>query len=60
MKTKQELDKLTKHRIITNYAKAQRLSWFGHTNRMLETSIVKRINKWKQFTGRPAGRPKSQ
>jgi len=27
---------------------------------MSETSIVKRIHKWKQFTGRPAGRPKSR
>jgi hypothetical protein len=25
-----------------------------------ETSIVKRIHKWKPFTGRPAGRPKSR
>jgi len=27
---------------------------------MPETSIVKRIQKWKPFTGRPAGRPKSR
>ena len=26
---------------------------------MPETSTVKRIHKWKQFTGTPAGRPKS-
>jgi len=26
---------------------------------MPKTSIVKRIHKWKPFTGRPAGRPKS-
>jgi len=25
---------------------------------MPETSTVKRIHKWKAFTGRPAGRPK--
>ena len=29
-------------------------------NRMSETSIVKRKYKWKPFTGRPAGRPKSR
>jgi len=40
--------------------KAQRLSWFGYINRMRETSAVKRIQKWKPFTGRPAGRPKSR
>jgi len=27
---------------------------------MPETSIVKRIHKWKPFTGRPAGKPKSR
>jgi len=60
LKTNKELDELIKHRNITNYVKAQLLSWFGHTNRMPETSIVRRIHKWKPFTGRPAGRPKSR
>ena len=27
---------------------------------MPETGIVKRIHKWKPFTGRPAGGPKSR
>ena len=39
-----------------NYVKAQRLSRFGHTNRMHETGTVKRIHKWKPFTGRPKSR----
>jgi len=60
IETNKELDELIKHRNIINYVKAQRLSWFGHTNRMPENSIVKRIHKWKLFTGRPAGRPKSR
>jgi hypothetical protein len=55
-----ELDELIKHRNITNYVEEQRLSWFGHTNRMPETSTVERMHKWKPFTGRPAGRPKSR
>jgi len=55
IKTHKELDELIKHRNITNYVKAQRLSWFGHINRMPETSTVKRIHKWKPFAGRPAG-----
>ena len=33
---------------------------FRHTNRMLENGPVKRIHKWKTFTGRPPGRPKCQ
>jgi hypothetical protein len=27
---------------------------------MPETGIVKKIHKWKPFTGRPVGRPKSR
>ena len=27
---------------------------------MPETSIVQKIHKWKRFTGRPVGRPKSR
>jgi len=60
IKTNKELDELIKHRNIINYVKAQRLSWFGHLHRMSETSLVKRIHKWKPFTGRPAGRLKSR
>jgi len=60
IKTNIELDELIKHRNIINYVKAQRLSWFGHINRMPETSTVKKIHKWKPFTGRPVGRPMSR
>ena len=45
IKTNKELDELLKHRNIINYVKAQRLSSFGHINRMPETSTVKRIHK---------------
>ena len=58
-KTNIELYEL-KHRNIINYVKAQSLSWFGHINRMPETSTAKKIHKWKPFTGRPVGRPKSR
>ena len=54
------MDELIKHWNIINYVKAQQLSWFGHKNRMPDTSIVKRIHMWKPFTGRPVGRPKSR
>jgi len=60
IKTNKELDELIKHRNIINYVKVQRLSWFGHINRIPETGTVKIIHKWKPFTGRPAGRPKSR
>jgi len=34
VKTNEELDKLIKHKNIINYIEAQRLSWFGHVQRM--------------------------
>jgi len=60
IKTNIELDELIKHRNVINYVKAQKLSWFGHINRMPETSIVKKIQNWKPFTGRSVGRLKSR
>jgi hypothetical protein len=43
VKTNGELDKLIKHKNIINYIKAQRLSWFGHVQRMPDTRTVKNI-----------------
>ena len=60
IKTNMELDELIKHRNIINCVKTQRLSWSGHTNRMAETDIVKKIYRWKPFTSRLIGRPKSR
>jgi heme oxygenase len=45
---------------ITNYIKAQRLSWFGHLHRMLEERMVKKLYKWKPMLTRPLGRPKNR
>jgi hypothetical protein len=47
IKTNKELDELIKHRNIVNCVKSQRLSWFGHINRMPETSVIRKIYKWK-------------
>jgi hypothetical protein len=58
IKTNKELDELIKHQNIINYVKSQTLSWFGHVNRMPETSIARKIYKWKPLTSRPVGRPK--
>ena len=38
--------------------KAQRLSWFGHVQRMSDTRTVKKIFNWKPLTKRSQGRPK--
>ena len=54
------MDELINYRNVINYVKAQRVSWFGHINKMPETSIVRKIYKWKPSTVRPVGRPKSQ
>jgi hypothetical protein len=40
IKTNKELEEFIKHWNIINYVKAERLSWFGHINKMPETSIV--------------------
>jgi hypothetical protein len=42
IKTNDELDKLIRHKKITNYIKTQRLSWFGHLQRMAEQRMVKK------------------
>jgi hypothetical protein len=60
IKTNQEFYELINHQNIINYVKAQRLSWFGHINRMPETSTVRKIYKWKPSKSRPVGRSKSR
>jgi len=54
------LDESINQRNITNYVKAERKSWFGHTNTTPETSIVRKIYRWKPSTGRQVGRQKSR
>jgi len=58
VKINEELDKLIKHKNIINYIKAQRLSWFGHVQRMPDIRIVKKIFNWKPLTKRSQGKPK--
>ena len=52
------MDKLIKHENIVNYIKVQRLSWFGHIQRMPEGRATRKIFKWNPFTTRPRLRPK--
>ena len=52
------MDKLIKHKNIVNHIKAQRLSWFGHVQRMPDTRTVKKIFKWNLLTKRSQGTPK--
>jgi len=58
IKTNEELDKLIKHKNIVSHIKAQKLSWFGHVQRMPDTRRVKKIFKWNPQTKRSQGRPK--
>jgi hypothetical protein len=58
VKTNEELDKLIKHKNIINYIKVQRLSWFGHVERMPDTRTVKKIFNWKPLNKRSQGIPK--
>jgi len=43
-----------------NYSKAQRLSWFGHADRMANDMVIKNLCEWKPISTRLAGRPKSR
>ena len=52
------MDKLIKHKNIINFARVQRLGWYGHIERMQETRMVKAIHTWKPIPKRPMGRPK--
>ena len=58
IKSNEELDKPIKHKNIASYIKAQRLSWFGHVQRMSDTGTVKKIFNWNPLTKRSQGRPK--
>jgi hypothetical protein len=60
IKTNDELDKLIRHKNIINYIKVQRLSWFGHLQRMAEERMVKKVYKWQPMLRRPLGRPKNR
>jgi hypothetical protein len=61
IKTNQELDKIIKHKNIKNSARAQRLEWPGHIERMPETRRFKAIiHCWKPISKRPAGRQKTR
>jgi hypothetical protein len=50
IKTDEEFDKLIERKNIVNYIKAQRLSRFGHVQRMPDTRTVKKIFKWNPLT----------
>jgi len=57
IKTNQELDKLIQHKNVINFARVQRLGWYGHIEIMQETRTVKAIHSWKPISKRPMGRP---
>ncbi|PSN33079.1 hypothetical protein C0J52_21495 [Blattella germanica] len=52
IRTNDEINKIIKNRIV-NFIQAQRISWFGHINRMPDESLVKRIYKWQPIGARP-------
>ena len=58
IKTNNALDKRIKHQNIVNHITAQRLNWFGHIQRMPDTTTVKKIFHWKPLTKRSKGGPK--
>jgi hypothetical protein len=51
---------VVKHKNIINFARAQRLGWLGHIERMPETRMFKAIHSWKHILKRPTLRPKTR
>ena len=43
---------------IINFARVQRLGWYGHIERKRDTRMVRAIYAWKPVSKRPMGRPK--
>jgi len=39
-----------------NYSKAERLSWFGHADRLTNDMVIKNLYEWKPISTRLAGR----
>jgi len=58
MKTNQKMDKLTKHENIINFARAQRLGWYGYIERKQEIRMVKSTHSWKPISKRAMAGPK--
>ena len=59
IKKQRRIGQTDKARKIQSTAiKAQRLSWFGHVQRMPEARATKKILKWNPLTKRPRGRSK--
>ena len=52
------MDKLIKHKDIIDFARSQRLGWYGHIERMQETRMVKATYFWNPISKGPTGRPK--
>jgi len=48
----------TTNKNIINFARVQRLGWYGHIERMQETRMVNAIHAWKPISKRPMGRSK--
>jgi hypothetical protein len=60
IRTNSELDTLTGGVNIVRCIKEQRLRWLGHTQRMEDDRMVKKLTNWKPFGKRPAGKPKNR
>ena len=54
----EQFDKMLVSLYVVNHIEAQRLSWFGHVQRIPDTRTVKKIFKWNPLTKRSQGRPK--
>ena len=55
-----EIEEMMKGESIVKIIKSQRIRWYGHVNRRKESSMLKRITKWRPDENRMRGRPKTR
>jgi hypothetical protein len=55
-----EIDKLIEGADIVRFIKAQRITWLGHIQRMVQARPTRKLLDWKSMGTRPVGRPRQR
>jgi hypothetical protein len=58
IRNNEEMDNIIRKKYIVRFAKARRISWIGHVERMEDSRMPKRVMRENIYTRRKRGRPK--